>query len=289
MDKKEKGITIKINGAPKPFVEKKDVPIISENDEAAARESSDESFDWMLPNEMTPSPVPKKTNIYHKQRRKINLKAPIILAIAAVIFGTSLGLVVIRTITSEQTIPSVNESPKQNIPAVAPITESPTENITIQTFLVQGGVFSTKESAQEVQARIHEKNVPAEVFQVDKNYYVFLGAAESLETAKELAMLYKTYDIDVYWKEIELTTKLKKGEKEIEKLLSIYSSLAEISAAKLCHATSNVNANQVNAQLNEVQSSGHEQALGEAADLLQKNQPSEAQEKLLTFLQMIAE
>ena len=54
MDKKDKGVTIKINGETKRYVEKKDIPIISENDEAAARESSDESFDWILPNEITP-------------------------------------------------------------------------------------------------------------------------------------------------------------------------------------------------------------------------------------------
>ena len=77
---------------------------------------------------------------------------------------------------------------------------------------MQGGVFSTEESAQEVQALLHEKNVPAEVFQVDKNYYVFLGAAENLEATKELALLYKTHDIDVFWKEIDFTTKLDEGE-----------------------------------------------------------------------------
>lgn len=288
MYKKDKGITIKINGAPKPFVEKKEIPIISEDDEAAARESSDESFDWILPNEMIPSSVPKKVKIHHKQRRQIKLKTPIILAIAAVIFGTSLGLVVIRTITSEQAVPPVSEPPKQNIPAVAPITEPSSENLTVQTFLVQGGVFSTKESAQQVQTLIQEKNVPAEVFQVDKNYYVFLGASENLEATKELALFYKTYDIDVYWKEIDLTTKFKKNQ-EIDKLFSIYSSLAELSSAQLRHAESNVKVNQVQAQLNEVQSSEDKQALSEAADLLQKNKPSEAQEKLLTFLKTIAE
>ncbi len=45
--------------------------------------------------------------------------------------------------------------------------------------------------------------------------------------------------------------------------------------------------NQVKAQLNEVQSSEYKETLNEAADLLQNNKPSEAQEKLLTFLQMI--
>ena len=272
------------------MLEKKDSPIISENDEAAARESSDESFDWILPNEIIPSPASKKIKIHHHQSRQIKLKTPIILAIVAVLVGTSLGLIVIRTITTEQT---VNEPVEQTIPTVAPVTEEPTsptsDHMTIQTFLVQGGVFSTEESAKEVQALIHEKNVPAEVFQVDKNYYLFLGAAENLEATKELALLYKTYEIDVFWKQIDFTTKLAEGDQDVEKLLAAYTSLAELSAAQLRHAASNVEANQVKAQLNEVQSSERKQALSEAADFLQNDKPSEAQEKLLTFLQMITE
>ena len=289
MDKKDTGVTIKINGEQKQYIEKKDNPIISENDEAAARESSDESFDWILPNEIIPSPASKKIKIHH-QRRQIKLKTPIILAIVAVLVGTSLGLIVIRTITTEQT---ANQPVEQTIPTVAPVTEEPTsptsDHMTIQTFLVQGGVFSTDESAKEVQALIHEKNVPAEVFQVDKNYYLFLGAAENLEATKELALLYKTNEIDVFWKQIDFTTKLSKRDQDVEKLLAAYTSLAELSAAQLRHAASNVEANQVKAQLNEVQSSERKQALSEAADFLQNDKPSEAQEKLLTFLQMITE
>lgn len=286
MDKKEKGVTIKINGETKTYIEKKESPIEKGFDEAAAVESSDESFDWILPNEIIPSPVPKKVKIHQKKNHQIKLKTPIILAIAAVIFGTSLGLIVIRTITTEHT---VTEPVEQNIPTMAPITEPTSENITVQTYLVQGGVFSTEESAKEVQALVHEKNVPAEVFQVDKDYYVFLGAAKNLEAAKELALLYKTYDIDVYWKEIDFTTKLSKDDQEIDKLLSVYSSLAELSAAQLRHASSDVEVNQVKAKLNEIQSLEHKQSLNEAADLLQNDKPSEAQEKLLTFLKGIVE
>ena len=75
---------------------------------------------------LLPSSVPKKVKIHHYQRRTIRLKTPIILAIVAVVVGTSLGLVVIRTITSEQAVPAVIEPPKQNIPAVAPVTEPST-------------------------------------------------------------------------------------------------------------------------------------------------------------------
>ena len=126
-------------------------------------------------------------------------------------------------------------------------------------------------------------------FKSTRIYYVFLGAAENLEATKELALLYKTHDIDVFWKEIDFTTKLEKENQEIDKILAAYSSLAELSAAQLLNGTSNVEVNQVKAQLNEVQSSEYKETLNEAADLLQNNKPSEAQEKLLTFLQMITE
>ncbi len=291
VEEKDKGVTIKINGEPKLYAEKKDTPIISENAEAAAQESSDESFDWVLPNEITPSSVPKKVKkIYPHQRRKIQLKTPIILAIVAVVVGTSLGLLVIQTITSEQI---VSEPVDQGVPAAAPVTEPTTPttaegNMTVQTFLVQGGVFSTEESAKEVQALIHEKNLPAQLFQIDKNYYIFLGVAENLEGAKELALNYKTHDVDVFWKEVDVPTKLQEGNQDAEKILSAYSSLAELSAAQLRHAQSSVEASRVKAQLNEVKSSEYKQSLNEVADLLQNDKSSEAQEKLLTFLQDIA-
>lgn len=291
MDKKDKGITIKINGETKRYIEKKETPIISKNDEAAARESSDESFDWVLPNEILPSSGPKKVKIHHYNKHnqgKPKMPMPIILAIVAVLVGTSLGLIVIRTITSEQAVPQVSDPPKQNIPATAPVTESSTDNMTVQAFLVQGGVFSAEESAKEVQALIHSKNLPAEVFKVDNTYYVFLGAAENLGAAKELALLYKANGIDVFWKEFDFTTKLAKENQETEKLLSAYSALAELSAAEIRKVESNVEVSQVKQQLNEVQSSENKEPLNEAADLLQNNQSSEAQEKLLLFLQKIA-
>lgn len=289
VDKRDKGVTIKINGETKQYVDKKEIPIINKNDEAAARESSDESFDWVLPNEIRPSSAPKKVKIHHYQKRNtIKLKTPIILAIVAILVGTSLGLIVIRTITSEQAVPQVQEPPKQNIPATAPVAEPSTENMTVQAFFVQGGVFSTEESAKQVQAFVHQKNVPAEVFQVDNSFYVFLGTAENLAAAKELALYYKNKEIEVFWKEIDIKTNLAKENPEVEKLLSAYSALAEVSAAQLRKSTPNVEVSQVKSQLNEVQSSEHKEILSEAADLLQNNQPSKAQEKLLIFLQEIA-
>lgn len=286
MDKKDR-VTIKINGQPKTYVEKKDEPIQMENDEAAAVESPDESFDWILPNEMIPSSMPKKVNIHHKKTFPIHLKVPIILAIAAVVVGTSLGLIVIRTITTEHTVSEPVEPNTQQV--VAPVKEPSTENRTVQAFLVQGGIFSTEESAQAVQAQVRDKNIPAEVFKVDNNYYIFLGAAETLDATKELALRYKTSNIAVYWKEINFTTKLANGDQEGEKLVSAYTSLAELSAAQLRQTDSTVDVNQIKAQLNQLKSQEYKKVLSEAADFIQNGKPSKAQDKLLTFLQMIVE
>ena len=284
----ENGFTIKINGQEKSFKEHSD-PIEEGRTEAAAVESPDESFDWVLPNEIIPAPNPKKKGKIHpypQPRRPWKLKTPFILAIVAIVVGTSLGFLAIRTITAEQTVTPPVEVEEEK-PAVVPPAEQTSEGATVQTFLVQGGVFSTEEAAKEVQATLHEKKLPAEVFKMENEYYLFLGVAESLAATKELALEYKTNDVDVFWKEIHYKTKVKEDDAAVD----VYSSLAELSAAKLRNTESSVDLQQVKKQLDGVKLSGNEEGkkrLIEAAELMQKNQASEAQDKLLLFLQTIA-
>lgn len=282
----ENTFTIKINGEEKSFKEHSVDPIEEGRTEAAAVESPDESFDWILPTEIIPAQNPKKGKIRPYPRRPWELKTPFILAIVAIVVGTSLGVLAIRTITAEQTVTPPVKVEKE-IPAAVPPTEQTSEGVTVQTFLVQGGVFSTEEAAKEIQATIHEKKLPAEVFKMENEYYLFLGVAESLAATKELALEYKTNDVDVFWKEIHFKTKVKEDDAAVD----VYSSLAELSAAKLRNADSSVDLQQVKKQLNGVKLSGNEEGkkrLIEAAELMQKNQASEAQDKLLLFLQTIA-
>ncbi|USK69377.1 hypothetical protein [Peribacillus asahii] len=289
MDKsnQENGFTIKINGQEKSFKEHSD-PIEEGRTEAAAVESPDESFDWVLPNEIIPAPNPKKKGKIHpypQPRRPWKLKTPFILAIVAIVVGTSLGILAIRTITAEQTVTPPIEV-EEETPAVVPPAEQTSKGATVQTFLVQGGVFSTEEAAKEVQATLQAKKLPAEVFKMENEYYLFLGVAESLAATKELALEYKTQDVDVFWKEIRFKAKIAENDAAVD----VYSSLAELSAAKLRNTDSSVDLQQVTKQLNGVQLSGNKEGkkrLMEASELLQKNQASEAQEKLLLFLQTI--
>ncbi|RID88172.1 hypothetical protein D1953_04780 [Peribacillus asahii] len=284
----ENGFTIKINGQEKSFKERSASPIEEERTEAAAVESPDESFDWVLPNEIITAPNPKKKGKIHpypQPRRPWKLKTPFILAIVAIVVGTSLGVLAIRTITAEQTVTPPIEV-EEETPAVVPPAEQTSKGATVQTFLVQGGVFSTEEAAKEVQATLQAKKLPAEVFKMENEYYLFLGVAESLEATKELALEYKTQDVDVFWKEIRFKTKIA----EDDAAVGVYSSLAELSAAKLRNTDSSVDLQQVTKQLNGVKLSGNKEGkerLIEASELLQKNQAGKAQEKLLLFLQTI--
>lgn len=91
---------------------------------------------------------------------------------------------------------------------------------------------------------------------------------------------------------MDFVTKLAKNDQGIEKALSIYSSLAELSSAKLLHVDSSTDVNKVSVQLKDLQLSEHQEIKGkltEAVELLQNGKPNQAQEKLLTFLQTIAQ
>lgn len=290
-------VTIKINGQEKQFVDKETDQREEGQDAAATYESTDESFDWMLPNERerTPYLVAKQSLMQPPNRRlPVKFKVPIILALVAIVVGTSLGLVVIRTITSEQPVTQPVE--EQGVTTVVPPSEdvvaTKKETMTVETYLIQGGVFSTEEAAKDVQKLIHEKKLPAEIFQVGQQYYLFLGVAENLQASKELALFYKTEEIDMFWKDIEFTTKLAKNDQKVENVLSIYAALANLSATKLRQVDSSVDINEVSKQVADLQLAEQpelKRSLTEVVELLQNDKPQAAQEKLLMFLKEIVE
>ncbi|WP_144526603.1 hypothetical protein [Peribacillus simplex] len=246
-----KGVTIKINGEEKVFPDKK-----IESQEAASKEQeqgqehTDESFEWILPEDsnenkivLVPSPPKKKmpkfigfgtSSLKSSDNRPI--KTFMIAVICAVFFGSILGLIAVKTITKEKAEVSSVETPIPTEATVedkkAAVTEPGNQ---LKTFLVQGGVFSSEDAARQIQKNIIEKQVPAEIFKLEDSYYLFLGTAESLAASKELALFLKSYDVDVYWKEInfEAAGTSQEDEKTLDKMKAIYASLAETSATKL--------------------------------------------------------
>ncbi|CAH0132409.1 Stage II sporulation protein B [Peribacillus sp. Bi96] len=246
---KSKGVTIKINGEEKVFADKNKI----ESQEAASEEQEhrDESFEWILPDDsnenkivLVPTPPKKKMPKligFGTSSLKSSNKGPIrtflIAVICAVFFGSILGLIAVKTITREKAAVSSIET---SIPTGQPVEEdkkaaSKVQGAQLKTFLVQGGVFSSEDAARQIQKKVIEKQVPAEIFKLEDSYYLFLGSAESLAASKDLALYLKSYDVDVYWKEInfEAAGKSQADETTLDKMKMVYASLAEISATKL--------------------------------------------------------
>ncbi|KWW15910.1 hypothetical protein AS888_07645 [Peribacillus simplex] len=264
---KSKGVKIKINGEEKIFTDKGRI----ESEEAASeeQEQQDESFEWILPDEtsenkmvLVPTPpkkkMPKLIGFGASSRKGPEsrpLKTFLIAVICAVFFGSILGLIAVKTITREKAaVPSVETPISTKAPVEdkkAAVKEKGTQ---LKTFLVQGGVFSSEDAARQVQKKILGKQVPAEIFKLEDSYYLFLGSAESLASSKELALFLKSYDVDVYWKEINLEAAGKSGEdeKNLIKMKTVYASLAEISAAKLRGKEATVNREVLKKNLNEL-------------------------------------
>ncbi|MFE0503601.1 hypothetical protein ACWF7H_00755 [Peribacillus butanolivorans] len=258
MDKSEKskGIKIKINGEEKVFADKnKNVDQEAAGEE---QEQADDSFEWILPddsieNKVVLVPTPKKKKMPKligfgtgtlNSSDKRPIKPFLIAVICAVFFGSILGLIAVKTITKEKAADtSVETSIKTASPAEDTKPETMEKGAQLKTFLVQGGVFSSEDAAKQIQKKIIEKQVPAEIFKLEDSYYLFLGSAESLTASKELALFLKSYDVDVYWKEInfEAASKSQKDEETLGTMKAVYSSLAETSATKLRGKETTVN------------------------------------------------
>jgi stage II sporulation protein B len=222
-----------------------------------------------------------------------------------VLCGTSLGYIVLKTITAdEQTV----TSPVQpTIPAGNSTNEaSSTLNGELTVYFVQGGVFSTEDSAKLVQQQIAEKGVPAEIFQVDGQFYLFLGVAGSLEESKQLAVFLKTYGVDVYWKEMAVKPASAEADekkmKTISNLTSIYESLVKSSSGLLVGKTASETNETKTKEIEAIKAEAKEAAdtnitttandLAASAELLRQYESSGeqaqlllAQQKLLVFLQ----
>ncbi|MFJ8067951.1 hypothetical protein ACIQZD_03220 [Peribacillus sp. NPDC096447] len=310
-----KGVTIKINGEEKVFADKK-----IESQEAASKEQEqehkDESFEWILPEDsnenkivLVPSPPKKKmpkligfgtSSLKSSDKRPI--KTFMIAVICAVFFGSILGLIAVKTITKEKAEVSSVETP---VPTEATVEEDKKSAVTepgnqLKTFLVQGGVFSSEDAARQIQKKIIEKQVPAEIFKLEDSYYLFLGSAESLAASKELALFLKSYDVDVYWKEInfEAAGTSQEDEKTLDKMKEVYASLAETSATKLRGKEGTVNKETLKKNMDELKAgklspefSNMNDDLTAAAKSIDEYETSkneeklfQAQESLLDFL-----
>ncbi len=246
MDKPERNntITIKMNGSTQnaQLDDKQDecaVGTISIKEEsmeaieaakeetAAADQQKDEAFDWVLPSSVAaegkkeaknPVDVYTYTSTKKKKFNKSEWKKFFIAAFVAVAVGLGFMYIALRTITASD----VREKPVQTVVPAAE-KETPMEQPrkaeslaalpSITIYAVQGGVFSSRESALKQQGILERRSLPTVLLAEQNKYYLLLFASDSLERAKAVSGLYKEKGIDSYWKEFKVGA----GQKEISK------------------------------------------------------------------------
>ena len=224
MDKpnRNKTITIKINGNEKAYIQEQlnkndydqpkkeeDRHVLSES--AATKETSDESFEWILPSDEMKS-IERESLFVQTKQKKNNRNERVfhrlfVSIVLAVLIGSGFWYIVIRTITASEA-PNLNNA----APAVNTIDEGElnggAEKIglsPLELSFVQGGVFSNREAAETAKEEMIAKGFPAIVVSDEDKFYIALFVSDSLENAKAVATTYKDQGMDVYWKEITLT------------------------------------------------------------------------------------
>ncbi|MBT2727071.1 SPOR domain-containing protein [Bacillus sp. ISL-75] len=264
MDKPTKGNTIKIklNGENPPHLDvpPKEVeasidPIpkvikinsnLSESDNfmetAAAQESVDESFDWIIPEssendieefKIVPSQSGKKSALpkittFSSNTKKKNgrpLGTILISAVFAILIGTTIGVVMLKlvittptdkTVVTEPTV--VTEKPASTETKTTEGKNSSAAISQVTAYVIQGGVFSSEAGAKETSSSLDSKGIPSQTVEMDGKYFLFFGVADSIEAAKALGAQYKENGIeDVFAKPLLLDEKKFTGVTEKEK------------------------------------------------------------------------
>ena len=230
MDKHGKTITIKINGKDRHIKKEKQIEENENgshfypgdrdealNETAAAQESVEESFDWVLPDPIEEEIVkeykiapkqPKKQkknlgiSVWNKKNnRKNGLYTTIFLTVFfAVLLGTAFGVTILKLVTADSVVEEPVTSKVDAAPEKVPAGGESLELNKIDAFVVQNGVFTTEEAAKERVNLIGAQGISAEVFPVNGKYAVYMGTASSIEEAKQLGETIKAKGVEVYAK-----------------------------------------------------------------------------------------
>ncbi|MFS0775796.1 SPOR domain-containing protein [Neobacillus sp. 3P2-tot-E-2] len=226
---------------------------------AASKESIDESFDWIIPesaeNDIQEYKVissqnqkkggKKKTASFTTFSMKHNggvLKSIIVTAVFAILIGTSFGVLMLKLVISENSKPAVTEPvvvDKGSDKGSEEATGGKGSSVVLgaQTaFIVQGGAFTTKDAASSAANQAKGKGLPAQTLSMSEKEYLFLGVADSIETAKALGAQYKADGFeDVFSKQLPISEKAVSDINETEKSFleaasTIYQQLSKVTS-----------------------------------------------------------
>jgi stage II sporulation protein B len=270
-------ITIKINGAEREFTEDVKENIVeppkdriesshsSELEDgflevAATEQAIDESFDWILPNHeddeieeieeyvIAKKPVEKKRNNVLSLKKSLKgkqgtgpIKSILFSVVLAILIGTSFGFLVLKLVINEanveNTVTTIPEesTPAKQTPAGATV---PLQLEGFETYIVQGGVFSSIDSAKIEEERFKGLGIPAQILEGNGQAILVVGIADSIESAKAIGSEIKARGIDVFAKPYPVPQKDLQDLTSVEvalleKVGTLYQTLANLSASSM--------------------------------------------------------
>lgn len=128
-------------------------------------------------------------------------------ALAAIIVGGSLGLLLLNIFTSEDPSSATNnqgEAVNDNLGDSLPVIEQEM-NLTasiphLEVFVIQEGAYSTMTKAEEAAASLINASLPAAIYHDSELSFLFMGASHNRESADSLASYFANQGKEVYVK-----------------------------------------------------------------------------------------
>ena len=255
-----------INVEPEPEPEESEAIL----ETAAAEESVDESFDWIIP-ESSERDIEEFKIVSSQKIKKIekkNIKSVIpklqknnfkdfrsiiISAVCAIILGTGFGFLMLKLVSTDQNNKPVSE------PVIA--NEQGTTKTNVDTssavvkpftaFVVQGGVFTTKDSAKTTASQLADNGTPSSTVEINGRQYLFIGVSDKIDTAKQLGSYYIGQGMNDVWAhslqipEKSVTNITANDKTFLESALTIYQDLSQVTTSAILTTSISDNSNNV--------------------------------------------
>lgn len=325
-------VKIKINGKERPVSDKEKVKISSWEEklkaekEIASAKKEEEDFPWLLPDEDDPIfeedpkvvTPPKKKKLLSNQTvtpfqysKKAKTKSNIVafpmkqmltVVLLAIGLGVGFGYIALNflsnkdmpaTATPDEVMTNdtpANETTEETTNEGAPTAAN--SSATLQLFAVQGGIFSSKQSAETVVNDIKSKGLASTVIETDGSFTVLAGLGKEKAETDALNQLYKEKNFADFWggKQLSMKISTTKSPEQWASSIAALSSLA--SATSNGQSVNQEELTSLESTLNEIETGNDSEKssiekLLQAISNIKENKGWEAQQKILDVVQTL--
>lgn len=178
MDEQSSKITIKVNGEEKKYEEKPSLTLVEKPNVIDLQEYRNEV----------------------KESKKRIVPKVAIAVLLAVGVGSGFGLGLVTMVTKDDTPVT-----KTNLVSDTPVTTTQASLAPLKVYVLQGGVYTTKQAGIVDQQKLQQKEIPTVLLQQGGKWYLLVGVFESEAQSKALAQQLTQQNISTYGKTFTIT------------------------------------------------------------------------------------